>query len=45
MSSFTAFIIGIILGVSIVGLTFWMMYNGEGDDVPEEDEFDKEEGL
>ena len=42
MSVFTSFILGFILGVSIVGLVFYMMYSGESDDTPE-DEFDDEE--
>ena len=38
MSAFTAFIIGLVLGFTIVGLTFWMMYRGDDDDFPEDNE-------
>lgn len=41
MSAFTAFIIGIVLGMSIVGFTFWMMYRGDDDDFPEDKEEDE----
>ena len=40
MSAFTAFILGFVLGISVIGLSFFLMYNGTGEDIEEEEEDD-----